>query len=192
MGARADKTEMRAFLAFEVSPEVIGRIEGAEQELRATGADVGIVSRDNLHFTVRFLGEISDSDVQVVDQRVAPLGLTGFELSVRGVGVFPDLRRPRIVWAGVDPADERPISERAGTVVRALDGVGKPEEREFRPHLTIGRVRSPRNLDQLAGFVRNNTARDFGRTRIASLKLKSSLLTPKGPIYNDLREYALK
>ncbi|MDG6924966.1 MAG: RNA 2',3'-cyclic phosphodiesterase [Nitrososphaerota archaeon] len=183
---------MRAFLAFDVSPEVTGRMEAAEGELKKTGADVGLVSRENLHFTVKFLGEISESDVRVVDDRVGKLELSAFDVMVKGIGVFPDLHRPSVVWAGVDAADEEPISRRGGAVLGALDGVGKPEEREFRPHITIARVRSPRNLDSIVSFVRENAAREFGRTRIASLKLKSSLLTPKGPVYSDLREYVFK
>jgi RNA 2',3'-cyclic 3'-phosphodiesterase len=77
-------------------------------------------------------------------------------------------------------------------VIEALDGIGKPEEREFRAHVTIGRVRSSRNSEALVAFVRENTKREFGRTKVTSLKLKSSLLTPNGPIYKDVREYALK
>jgi RNA 2',3'-cyclic 3'-phosphodiesterase len=183
---------LRAFLAFDISDEVAERLVEVQNELRETRADVGLVSKEQLHFTVKFLGEVPDDTVRVVDERVAGLTLHSFEVRLSGVGVFPDLRRPRIVWAGVAHTDERVITETAEAVIEALDGVGKPEEREFSAHVTIGRVRSSRNSEALAAFVQRNASRDFGRTRISSLKLKSSLLTPKGPIYTDVREYGLK
>jgi 2'-5' RNA ligase len=183
---------MRAFLAFDVSHEVAERMELVETELKSTGADLGLVSRENLHFTVKFLGEIPEGDIRKVDERVGKLELSAFDVTVKGIGVFPDLRRPRVVWAGVDAADVEPISQRADAVIGALDGVGKPEGREFQPHITIARVRSPRNLERLASFVQENASREFGRTRIAGLKFKSSVLTPKGPVYRDLREYGFR
>jgi 2'-5' RNA ligase len=183
---------MRAFLAFDISHEVIERLVESQQELRDTRADVGLVGKDNLHFTVKFLGEVPDEVVNTVDGRVAGLSLSSFEVRMEGVGVFPDVQRPRIVWAGVAADDEPVITDTAETVIEALDGIGRPEEREFRAHVTIGRVRSSRNIEGLVSFARVNAKREFGRTRVSSLKLKSSLLTPNGPIYKDVREYALK
>ena len=76
-------------------------------------------------------------------------------------------------------------------VVDALEGVGQSEDRPFHPHITLARVRSPRNGEALARLIRDNAKQDFGSTRIVALKLKSSELTPGGPIYRDVREYAL-
>jgi RNA 2',3'-cyclic 3'-phosphodiesterase len=183
---------MRAFLAFDISHEVIEKLLETQLELRETRADVGLVGKENLHFTVKFLGEIPDDVVQEVDARVAGLDLPAFEIGMAGVGVFPDLQRPRIVWAGVAEVDEQVIVRTAEAIIEALEGIGKPEEREFRAHVTIGRVRSSRNIEGLVAFARKSAEREFGRTRIVSLKLKSSLLTPNGPIYKDIREYVLK
>lgn len=182
---------VRAFLAFEVSEEVRASLAEAGEELRRTGADVSVVARENLHFTVKFLGEIPEGQVQEVDSRIARLSLSGFEALLKGAGVFPDMRRPRIVWVGVGEGAEL-MTGAANAVIDALEGIGKPEEREFIPHLTIGRVRSPRNAAALVSFLNRNSQREFGRTFIGSLKLKSSVLTPSGPVYTDVREYALK
>jgi RNA 2',3'-cyclic 3'-phosphodiesterase len=182
---------MRAFLAFDISKQVIDTLRQAQRELRDTGADVSLVANENLHFTVRFLGEVPDDLTHVVDQRISQLKLAAFEVIVKGLGVFPDLRRPRVVWVGVDAKDEVAISTTANQVIEALEDVGKPEDRGFRPHITIGRVRSPRKLEALISFVRDNSSREFGRTRVTTLKLKSSVLTPKGAVYSDVKEYAL-
>ena len=183
---------MRAFLSFEISQEVAERLAEAQRELRDTRADVSVVAKDNLHFTVKFLGEVSDDTPQVVDQRLASVNLSAFEVRVRGVGVFPNLRRPRVVWVGVAPEDEAVITKTATTVIEALTGIGQTDERGFTPHITLGRVRSPRNLEPLVAFVRGSADREFGPTRVETLKLKSSLLTPNGAVYTDLRRYPLK
>ena len=179
-------------MAFEVSQQIIEVLVKAQDELRETRADVGIVSPENLHFTVKFLGDVPDDVVHAIDERIAGLDLTSFETTLAGMGVFPDLHRPRIVWAGVAAADEPAIIERVESVIEALDGIGKPEERDFVAHVTMGRVRSSRNIDALVAFARQNSSRVFGRTKISSLKLKSSLLTPKGAVYTNVREYALR
>jgi RNA 2',3'-cyclic 3'-phosphodiesterase len=182
---------MRAFLAFEVADDVIERLMATEEELKKTGADLSPVGRENIHFTVKFLGDVPDSATGEIDQRIERLKLRAIELAVRGVGAFPNPGRPRVVWAGVADEDEAEMKGLSESVIEALDGIGKPEDHEFHTHITLSRVKSPHNGEVLASFIQRNRALDFGRTRIDSLKLKSSVLTPKGPIYSDVREYAL-
>ena len=183
---------MRAFLAFEVSDAVIENLVLVEEELRGTGADLKAVGRDNLHFTVKFLGDVPDATVKEIDERLGGLALSGFDVRVRGVGAFPDPGRPRVVWAGLSRESEGAMNEAAAAFIRALEGVGKPEDHEFHPHITLARVRSPLSSGALASFLRLNADRDLGETRIVSLKLKSSQLLPSGPVYTDVREYGLR
>lgn len=182
---------MRAFLAFEVADGVIERIRTAEEGLGRTGADVTLVSKENLHFTVKFLGDVHENVVGEIDRRMKDLSLKGTEVRVQGIGVFPDPQRPRVVWAGVAPQDGPSLVALSKTIIETLDGIGRPEDHDFRPHITIGRVRTPRNREALAEFVERNKSLDFGATTIGTLKLKSSVLTPQGPIYSDVREYLL-
>lgn len=77
-------------------------------------------------------------------------------------------------------------------MIDVLEGVGESDERGFHPHITLARVRSPRNNEALAAMIRDCENKDFGRTAITALKLKSSSLTPKGPTYRDIKEYALQ
>jgi len=163
-----------------------------EDELLKTRADLKTVGRDNLHFTVRFLGEVSEDTVKEVDRRLQRLALASFDVQVRGVGAFPDRRRPRVVWAGVSRDTEGAINQAASAFIGALQGLGRPDDHEFHPHITLSRVRSPMNMGGLVSFLEHNADREFGTTRISSLKLKSSLLAPSGPTYTDVREYALK
>jgi RNA 2',3'-cyclic 3'-phosphodiesterase len=175
-----------------VSPEVRANLVRVEEELKRTRADLRLVDDENLHFTVKFLGEIPDTMVEEVDRRVRTLSLSRMEVVVRGLGAFPDDRRPRVVWAGVSLEDFESVSRSAQQVIDALQGVGESEDREYHPHITVARVRSPRNSEALAAVIRDYSARDFGRTAITSLKLKSSSLTPNGPTYRDVKEYVLQ
>jgi len=175
-----------------VSPEVRENLMKTEEELAQTRADIKLVERENLHFTVKFLGEIPDSMVEEVDKRVKTLALRKMEVNVRGLGVFPDVRRPRVIWAGVAPHDLDAVASSGQKVVDVLEGVGESDDRGFHPHITVARVRSPRNHDALVSVLHDYSTRDFGRTPITVLKLKSSSLTPNGPTYRDVREYALQ
>lgn len=182
---------MRAFLALEVSGQVMERLQAAQEELKKTGADLGLVARENTHFTVKFLGEIPESAVSEIDTRIGRLKLRAIEIAVRGMGAFPDPRRPRVVWAGVGSEDELKMNAICKSVIGALEGIGRPEDHDFHAHITLARVRSPRNTEALTSLIRRNQALDFGRTKIDIVKLKSSRLTPRGPIYSDVREYGM-
>lgn len=171
---------------------MVGGLVTAEEELRETRADLKIVAKDNLHFTVKFLGEVPEATVKEIDRRLEGLALPSFEVQVKGLGAFPDARRPRVVWAGVARESERAISQAAAAFIGALEGVGAPEDHPFSPHITLSRVRSAANAAELTSFIQRNSEREFGSTRIASLKLKSSVLSPRGATYSDVREYALK
>jgi len=175
-----------------VSPEVRENLMRVEEELRQTRADIKLVEKENLHFTVKFLGEIPESMVEEIDKRIRALALQRMEVGVRGLGAFPDLRRPRVVWAGVAPQDLQSVSNGGQQVIDALEGIGESDDRGFHPHITLARVRSPRNLESLASVIRERSAKEFGRSTISALKLKSSDLTPSGPIYRDVKEYSLQ
>jgi 2'-5' RNA ligase len=174
-----------------VSPEVRENLMKVEEELRQSRADIKLVERENLHFTVKFLGEIPDVTVDEVDRKISALALRAVRIDVRGVGAFPDGRRPRVVWAGVSTPDIGTVSSMGQQVLDALEGIGESDDRGFHPHITLARVRSLRNGEALSAVIRENASREFGRTEIAALKLKSSDLTPRGPVYRDLKEYAL-
>ena len=182
---------MRAFVALEISNPALDSLVEFVEELRATGADIKLVERQNLHFTVKFLGEISESQVAEVGSRLGNLRLKAVDVEVRGAGAFPNPSRARVVWAGVARDHEAVVAPVAQQVLDSLEGIGERDERPFRAHVTLGRVRSGRNFRQLEQFLRDNSDRPFGVVRLSHLKLKSSVLSPGGPIYSDLGDYPL-
>lgn len=183
---------MRAFVALDISDEgVLGSLASFQRELAATGADLKLVERQNLHFTLKFLGEISESEANEADSRLRKLRLTGGLVSVAGIGAFPNAARPNVVWVGVAQEDEAKVLPIGEAVIKALEGIGEQETRPFQAHLTIARVRSGRNREQLTSAIRMNSQRPFGVFKLATFKLKSSRLTPSGPVYGDVGAYDL-
>jgi len=182
---------VRAFVALEIPGDVVDLLIKAQKELDATGADVKLVERENLHLNLKFLGELRDVEVSEAKSRLGRLSLKSAEVNVRGVGAFPSSARPRVVWAGVAPEDEPLIIPIAREVIGALEGVGERDDRPFRPHITLARVRSGRNMLELTEVLRRIAGMEFGTVGLKEIKLKSSTLTPNGPIYKDEGVYPL-
>jgi 2'-5' RNA ligase len=184
---------LRVFVAIDIpDPGVVDRMVAFQGELSATGADLKLVERQNLHFTVKFLGEISEVQAKEAATRLRALELAGAEVTLKGVGAFPRPSRPSVVWVGLSREDAEKVNPIATSVVKALEGIGERDDRPFQAHITVARVRSGRNKEALESFLGSNTERVFGRVRLAALELVSSVLTPKGPIYSDLEEYSLR
>jgi len=183
---------MRAFVALEVdNPTVLDALVGAQMKLSSTGADLKLVERENLHFTLKFLGEVPDSLAEEAASRLKGLSSRGGKVSVEGVGAFPNPGRPRVLWAGVSPSDEGTVISIAGEVLSRLKGVGEDDQRGFKAHLTLARVRSDRGAQRLAAAIGELSSTKFGETNLASVKLKSSQLTSSGPVYRDVGVFPL-
>jgi 2'-5' RNA ligase len=183
---------MRAFIALEISDsKVLDSIVAFQRELSATGADLKTVERENLHFTVKFLGEITLGQAREVDERLKRLRLGRADVEVRGVGAFPNISRPSVIWAGVPPAHEERVRPIAQGTIAALEGIGESDKRPFAAHVTMARVRSVGRIGELTSVLRSNSDRSFGEIRLAELKLKSSVLGPRGPTYSDIGAYLL-
>jgi RNA 2',3'-cyclic 3'-phosphodiesterase len=182
---------LRAFVALEVPGHVLDALVDFQRSLSRTGADLKVVERENLHFTIKFLGEITDAAVAEAQSRLGKTSIPGAEIEVRGTGAFPKAANPRVVWAGAAPKDEERVSSIAHEVVHSLEGIGERDDRPFRAHITLARVRSPRNSRLLGELLLNEADRPFGVAKLGHLKLKSSVLTASGPIYEDIGVFPL-
>jgi len=183
---------MRAFVAIEIpNPQVMERLVALEKELEETRADLKVVERENLHYTVKFLGEITEAQAAEVDRRLKALKLAKANITAKGVGAFPSPSRPRVVWVGVAEGDSQKMDAIAGPVIQALAGIGEQDDRPFQAHLTVARVRSGANRQNLERLLQEGHDRVFGPVEITEVKLKSSVLTPRGPIYSDVGVYRL-
>jgi len=182
------KTTIRTFIAVEIDSAVRRRAQDVIEALRTAQADVKWVDPQNLHLTLKFLGDVPAESISDVSQAVAEAaaGQPPFELEILGVGAFPNAHRPRTVWLGSGDS-EAGLAALHEEIDSALDELGYPREhRAFQAHLTIGRVRSGRATAELARLLEQHAGFDAGRTAISEVVVFSSQLTPKGPIYEAL------
>jgi 2'-5' RNA ligase len=182
--------QIRSFIAFEMENEqVLNRLSAVQKLLIETGADLRLVAPQNIHITIRFLGGINPAMVEKVYEAMKTVKFRPFIVQIRGLGVFPNINYPRVVWAGMTDGVEqlRSIFLQLEPKIRALgfeaDAYG------FSPHLTIARVKSGANKQRLAELVTNRKDYEFGIIKADCLRLKKSQLSPKGPTYSTLKEF---
>ena len=175
---------MRTFIAVEVPDAIKDRIAELENRLKGTGTDIKWVEPGNIHITLKFLGNVETHQPATIRDglREALDSVGPFALALGRVGAFPDLNRPRVFWVSVgEGRDELTVmQQRIESELHARGFVR--EERPFSPHLTIGRVRSPRGLAKLTELVRS-TEFETEPFRVARAAVVKSDLKPDGPVY---------
>jgi 2'-5' RNA ligase len=166
---------IRSFVAFDMDSEsVLARLTEVQMLLARTGADLKVVEPKNIHITLRFLGNVTVRTVEEIFEGMKKVQFVPFDVKVCGVGAFPDVRYPRVVWAGItEGADQlQRIFSQLEPSLRSLGFA--PDPKGFSPHLTIARVRSGRSKAELAEFISENRNYEFGTVRAACLRLKRS------------------
>jgi 2'-5' RNA ligase len=180
---------IRSFLAFDIEDQrILRRLAEAQAMLANIGADLKLVKPENIHMTVRFLGDTHPHMVDVIHEEMKQISFTPFIVELGGLGTFPKPNYPRVVWAGIRKGAKE-LTDVFEQLEPRLRGLGfKPDTKGFSPHLTIARVRTGRNKADLAELVRELEDYEFGSIKAECLRLKKSDLTPRGPIYSNLRE----
>jgi len=182
---------VRSFIAILLSDDVRAAVAVEIARLRPLGPRVSWVSPPNLHLTLKFLGELPADALAEVREGLAEAvaGAAPFSLHFGGLGAFPDLTRPRVLWVGVDEGS-RAAQALQSHVEAALTRRGFPrEERPFSPHLTIGRVRDPRRLVELQQAMTRDARLEFGQFEVRGLSLMRSDLSPAGARYTGLAAF---
>ncbi len=182
-----------AFRAF-VSLDIGDRIDwhALRTELRQVDKGIRTVRPEQLHLTLRFLGETDEGLVEAIGgvMRDAVATVASFRMAFSGVGVFPNAKRPRVVWIGLKGAE--PLVGIAREVERGIVGLGFPrEKRSFRPHATVARVKRLSHHERLRSLLDRWSEREFGTMEVRVITLKRSVLTPQGPIYTTVLEAPL-
>ena len=183
---------MRLFVAVNLPSEIRERLTAVQDRLRRAQADVSWVRAENVHVTLKFLGETKAKRLERIRPALAEVGRTGapFSIEVSGVGSFGGAV-PRVVWVGVGEGAE-PLTRLAGQVEDGLGRVGFPKERRgFTAHLSLGRVRSPRNAEALLAALEEAKAEPFGVAEVAQFDLMQSELHPSGSVYSVLEKFPL-
>lgn len=182
---------IRCFVAVDVEdPQVVSRVSSIQEQLRATGARLKLVELENLHLTLRFIGEVPQETVERIRQALEGLEFEPFTVHFAGLGAFPDARRPRVVWVGVSEGASE-LAELSAKVNKALSRLKLPSiDEEFTPHLTIARVKG--GVGSLPMLLQEAARVEIGTMRVDRVRLKRSTLTPRGPIYQTIYEKLAK
>lgn len=188
---------IRAFVAIELPPSVLRYLTGITTDLKKSVPPAALrwTALANLHLTLRFLGETAPQTLQRLQTELAACAAQNpaFELETNGVGTFPNLRQPRIVWAGLRLTNE--LAALQAALEKAAVGCGLEAERKaFTPHLTIARVREEAtlsDLQQLNQALVNVKLPPKISFPVSEFTLMRSDLRPAGPIYTRLNQFSL-
>lgn len=183
---------MRLFVAVPFPNEVKNRLGKLIDDWRREREKVGWVKEENLHLTLKFLGEAPLEKLEALKTNLGASlqGLAGFTLALSGAGAFPNLNRARVIWVGVSEGKEK-LAELAQKVEEAAGPLGFPaEEREFSAHLTVGRVKEGRLSERLLAKVRACTFEAQGII-VSEVVLYQSELAPGGSVYTPLARIEL-
>ncbi|MFX1285599.1 MAG: RNA 2',3'-cyclic phosphodiesterase [Promethearchaeota archaeon] len=184
---------VRTFICVEINDlEVVKQIEDQIRKIRFEG--VRAVKPNQLHLTLKFLGEVPESQIVSIKQAIQAIESPSFNISLEGLGCFPNLNYIRVVWIGITKGNDN-LKQLANMIDENLNSIGFPKEkRRFSPHLTLARVKKLRDSDkkQLTAIIRDSKTIHIGVQMIEELILKKSTLTPKGPIYEDLLVVPMK
>ncbi|MFH1442120.1 MAG: RNA 2',3'-cyclic phosphodiesterase [Candidatus Omnitrophota bacterium] len=185
---------MRAFIAIELPKEIKSALAKIQEELKSSNDDVRWVEPKNIHLTLKFLGEIDEEKfnklTKIIDDIVKTKNI--FHMNLSSFGAFPDIKYPRVIWAGADKGDAE-----LKVIVKELENkiqkIGIPKEnRAFSSHITIGRVRSGLNKDKLKQKLeelsKTTPARKTVEFEVKKITLFKSTLTSKGPIYETIHQ----
>ncbi len=183
---------MRVFLAIELPQAVQARLAEVQRMLAEAGADVKWVHPRHLHLTIRFLGEIDEPQRHAVEQAARRVASQTPPISARvsGVGAFPSMRAPRVVWVGIEEGREG-LVRLAERLEEALVQAGVQQEaRPFEAHMTLGRVRSPRRQTELVERITQFAWSSPEPFVADQLTLFQSVLNSSGPTHTPLARWA--
>jgi 2'-5' RNA ligase len=183
---------IRAFVGVRMDPEVSQKIAALQSNLRARIPSVRWVAQTNYHFTLKFLGAVAEDRIPFITSalRETLSSCAPFVVSARGIGVFPDIKRPSVIWVGLESQELATIAIR---VEGALEAVGFARERRpFKGHLTLGRWREPVKLtDKPLHELERWREQPFGDMVVKELVLFQSTLKPGGAVYSELEVFPL-
>ena len=183
---------MRTFIAIEIPDKQKKIIGEFQRDLKKTNAAVSWVRPENIHITLKFLGDVSANKQGDVIDAVNATGKlhSPFTVEINKKGAFPDVRKPRIIWTGTGAGGEE-LRKIAESLEANLSAKGFPEERRpFKPHLTIGRVKGTRNIREVMSRL-NELPFDAGSFTAGGIVIMKSDLKPSGAVYTPIKKVTL-
>jgi 2'-5' RNA ligase len=186
---------LRTFIAIDLGKPLRSRLVALQEKLAQSGAAVKWVEVNNLHVTLLFLGEVDERELPPLCRAVSLVcgRHDRFDVSLETVGCFPNPRRPRVIWAGVGAGAPELVALHDSLEAPLLElGCYRREERQYTPHVTLGRVKSDGSADAVAAAVTKQASWRGGEVEVREVLVMSSQLTPQGPEYAVLSRGKLR
>jgi 2'-5' RNA ligase len=172
---------MRTFVAIEVNnKDVLNSIHKIQAELNIKAKPVEL---HNMHFTVQFLGEVSEEMIGKISDALNSIEFSAFSITFASIGVFPKPNFPRVIWIGTDDGANK-LEKLAEMIRSKLSHLGFSPDKKFKPHVTIFRVKN--KIEDLPSKLEKFSSCSFGKQLVSEIKLKKSELSNQGSIYTDL------
>lgn len=187
-----DEKNIRVFVAIDPPADVLENIEAMCRRLKKTiQGMIRWVRPAGIHLTLKFFGDISTQDVHNISGIIAKktTSVPPFNLEIRGLGAFPEVKRPRVIWLGITGQVGELVSLQRGLEDEFFNLGFLKEERPFQAHLTIGRVRVPKGINGLIQAVETGRSLTVGKFQVTEAALIKSNLSPQGAIYTKLATF---
>ncbi len=180
---------MRLFVALDLPDHLREALNDLIARLKLECTKARWVRPEGMHITLKFIGEADPGNLDAIRAALADVHSSArVEINLRGVGFFPNDRRPHAAWCGVEASPN--LAELAADVARALEPLGLPaESRQFVPHLTLARFSSPDGLEKFVTAARNFSSQEFGSASRSEFHLFQSFLKPSGAEYKRLATF---
>jgi len=181
--------QIRSFISIDLEDgRILSEVDSVVSTLLRIGGDLKAVERENIHLTLKFLGNVDSAKIDDVKSALSKVRFSPFQLEIKGAGAFPSLGRMNVIWVGLGEGWTQ-VQQVFEQTEALLSGLGfKRESRGFNPHITIARVRSGRRRDEIADFLRRLEEKSFGTFAAERVRLKQSVLSSSGPKYSILFE----
>jgi RNA 2',3'-cyclic 3'-phosphodiesterase len=180
---------MRCFLAIGCPDEVKTRLVKAQESAPAY-VDMKAVESENMHLTLKFLGEVEPKRLPPLVESLKKAARQPFDITLEGLGVFPNPKTARVLWGGLS-AGQSDVVALAQVIDSSCSALGFPLEQRFHPHITLGRIKNVKDPDGLRRFLEINTGAKYGSFAVDSYSLMESKLTSKGPKYDMAHNFPL-
>jgi len=182
---------MRSFIAIDINDRaIVDSIKKLQSDLESLNINLKMINPENIHITLQFLGDLKNSEINILKRILSSVTFESFSCTLLKLGTFPNMNKISVIWIGID-------SESSGKLLSLYDDIDKKiidlnfqiKRNFFSPHVTIARLKDDKNKEKLQNYINENKGMNIGSQIIDNFKLKSSLLTSGGPIYEDISVY---
>jgi 2'-5' RNA ligase len=183
---------IRAFIGIKIPEEITEKIDSFSKEKLKNIKNIKRVEKENLHITLKFLGEITEDEAEKLKEELKKISFVKFQIKIKGIGVFPSISNPKVIWIGGE-------SEKIQMLKREIDlciknsqiNINQENDKPFVIHITIGRIKKEveKESEKIKQLIKENL--EFGEFSAEEFILFQSVLTPNGPIYKVLEKFPL-